>query len=88
MSKNFNDKISDHMGDGELASNFGRNAHVWSEIVVRQAMIGYAADLERKLARTRKILDAILAADERGQGIPFSEAMDAAAQWMKDNPEK
>ena len=37
----------------------------------------------------RRILRAILAADERGQGLPFAEAMDAAAGALtaKDNPD-
>jgi hypothetical protein len=43
------------------------------------------ADLARlldDLARSRALLDAILAADERGQGLPFAEAMQAAHRYL------
>lgn len=36
------------------------------------------AELHAEIERLRAILGAILAADERGQGLPFAEAMDRA----------
>jgi len=37
-----------------------------------------------EIEQLRRILSAILAADERGQGIPFAEAMEAAHKAIKE----
>lgn len=43
-------------------------------------LFGRAAD---EIERCRRLLDAILAADERGQGLPFAEAMEAAHAYLE-----
>jgi hypothetical protein len=38
--------------------------------------------LADRLGKAKRILRAIVDADERGQGLPFSEAMNAAAAFL------
>ena len=39
--------------------------------------------LRGEVDRCRALLDAILTADERGQGLPFAEAMEAAHVYLE-----
>ena len=41
-----------------------------------------ASDYDRDLQEARSIVAAILHADERGQGLPFKEAMDRAQAFL------
>ena len=41
-----------------------------------------AADYDRALQEARDIIATILRADERGQGLPFKEAMDRAMVFL------
>jgi hypothetical protein len=44
-------------------------------------------DLEQRCDQLEKILRAILAADARGQGLPFAEAMRAANEAIYGRPD-
>jgi len=61
--------------------DYVNGVHALSDSELRK---GWLRECMADIERLRRILSAILAADERGQGIPFAEAMEAAHKALKE----